>query len=97
MTKREKVKKFVKEHKKDIIIYSAFGVFAGIGMGHTIECVRNNIRANKIKKNTIVHDIPNLTIQDFGKVGKIIMSYYEGELAKDTPVNYWEIDIPKNK
>ena len=32
MTKKEKVKDFVKEHKKEIIIYSVYGVFAGIGM-----------------------------------------------------------------
>lgn len=48
MTKKEKVKNFVKEHKKEIIIYSVYGVFAGIGMSHTFECIQNRIASRKM-------------------------------------------------
>ena len=81
MTKREKVKNFVKENKKEIIIYSVYGVygvFAGIGMAHTFECIQNRITLRKMQKNMDVIDIPNLTIKVFGKVGVEIVSYYDG-------------------
>lgn len=94
MTKKEKVKDFVKEHKKEIIIYSVYGVFAGIGMSHTFECIQNAIKASKMRKNTDMIDIPNLTIKDFGKVGETIMSHYDGLLSKDTPIKYWNVAIP---
>ena len=77
MTKKEKVKDFVKKHKKEIIVYSVYGVFAGIGMSHTFECIQNRITLRKMQKNIDVIDIPNLTIKDFGKVGEKITSYYD--------------------
>ena len=94
MTKKEKVKNFVKEHKKEIIIYSVYGVFAGIGMAHTFECIQNRITLRKMQKNMNVIDIPNLTIKDFGKVGETIMSHYDGLLSKDTPIKYWNVVVP---
>ena len=94
MTKKEKVKNFVKEHKKEIIIYSVYGVFAGIGMAHTFECIQNRITLRKMQKNMNVIDIPNLTIKDFGKVGEKIMSHYDDLLSKDTPIKYWNVVVP---
>ena len=94
MTKKEKVKNFVKEHKKEIIIYSVYGVFAGIGMAHTFECIQNRITSRKMQKNMNAIDIPNLTIKDFGKVGETIMSHYDGLLSKDTPIKYWNVVVP---
>lgn len=94
MTKKEKVKNFVKEHKKEIIIYSVYGVFAGIGMSHTFECIQNRIASRKMQKNMDMIDIPNLTIKDFGKVGEKITSYYDGSLSKDAPIKSWNVVIP---
>ena len=94
MTKKEKVKNFVKENKKEIIIYSVYGVFIGIRMAHTFECIRNRITLRKMQKNMDVIDIPNLTIKDFGKVGEKIMSHYDGLLSKDTPIKYWNVVVP---
>ena len=97
MTKKEKVKNFVKEHKKEIIIhsvYGVYGVFAGIGMAHTFECIQNRIALRKMQKNMDVIDIPNLTIKDFGKVGEKITSHYDGLLSKDTPIKSWNVVIP---
>ena len=94
MTKKEKVKNFVKENKKEIIIYSVYGVFAGIGMSHTFECIRDIITLRKMRKNTDRIDIPNLTIKDFGKVGETIMSHYDGLLSKDAPIKYWNVVVP---
>ena len=94
MTKKEKVKNFVKKHKKEIIIYSVYGVFAGIGMSHTFECIQNRITLRKMQKNTDRIDIPNLTIKDFGKVGETIMSHYDGLLSKDAPIKSWNLVIP---
>ena len=94
MTKKEKVKNFVKEHKKEIIIYSVYGVFAGIGMAHTFECIQNKIALHKMQKNTDMIDIPNLTVKDFGKVGEKIVSYYDGLLSKDAPIKSWNVAIP---
>ena len=40
MTKKEKVKNFVKEHKKEVIVYfacGAYGAYVGIGMICTIK------------------------------------------------------------
>ena len=39
MTKREKVKNFVKEHKKEVIVYFAYGAFVEIGTICTIKCI----------------------------------------------------------
>ena len=94
MTKKEKVKNFVKEHKKEIIIYSVYGVFVGIGVSHTFECIRDMITLRKMQKNTDMIDIPNLTIKDFGKVGEKIISYYDGSLSKDAPIKSWNVVIP---
>ena len=94
MTKKEKMKNFVKEHKKEIIVYSVYGVFVGIGMAHTFECIRDIITLRKMQKNMDVIDIPNLTIKDFGKVGETIMSHYDGLLSKDTPIKYWNVVVP---
>ena len=94
MTKKEKVRNFVKEHKKEVIIYSVYGVFAGIGMAHTFECIQNKITSRKMRKNMDVIDIPNLTIKDFGKVGEKIISYYDGSLSKDAPIKSWNVAIP---
>lgn len=94
MTKKEKAKNFVKEHKEEIIVYSVYGVFAGIGMACTIEGIQNAIKINKMQKNTDVIDIPNLTIKDFGKVGEKIVSYYDGLLSKDAPIKSWNVVIP---
>lgn len=94
MTKKEKMKNFVKEHKKEIVIYSVYGVFAGIGMAHTFECIQNRITSRKIQKNTDIIDIPNLTIKDFGKVGEKIVSHYDGLLSKDASVKSWNLVIP---
>ena len=94
MTKKEKVKNFVKKHKKEIIIYSVYGVFAGIGMSHTFECIQNRITLRKMQQNTDIIDIPNLTIKDFGKVGEKITSYYGGSLSKDAPIKSWNVVIP---
>ena len=94
MTKKEKAKNFVKEHKKEIIIYSVYGVFTGIGMAHTFECIQNRITLRKMRKNMDVIDIPNLTIKDFGKVGEKIMSHYDGLLSEDTPIKSWNVIIP---
>ena len=94
MTKKEKVKNFVKKHKKEIIIYSVYGVFAGIGMSHTFECIQNRIASRKMQKNMNMIDIPNLTIKDFGKVGETIISHYDGSLSKDTPIKYWNVVVP---
>ena len=94
MTKKEKVKNFVKKHKKEIIIYSVYGVFAGIGMSHIFECIQNRIASRKMQKNMDVIDIPNLTIKDFGKVGEKITSYYDGSLSKDAPIKSWNVVIP---
>ena len=94
MTKKEKVKDFVKKHKKEIIIYSVYGVFAGIGMSHTFECIQNRIALRKMQKNMDMIDIPNLTIKDFGKVGEKIVSYYDGLLSKDATVKSWNVVIP---
>lgn len=94
MTKKEKVKNFVKKHKKEIIIYSVYGVFAGIGMSHTFECIQNRIASRKMQKNMDMIDIPNLTIKDFGKVGEKITSYYDGSLSKDAPIKSWNVVIP---
>ena len=94
MTKKEKVKNFVKEHKKEIIIYSVYGVFAGIGMSHTFECIQNRIALRKMQKNTEVINIPNLTIKDFGKVGETIISHYDDSLSKDAPIKSWNVVIP---
>lgn len=94
MTKKEKMKNFVKEHKKEIVIYSVYGVFAGIGMAHTFECIQNRITSRKMQKNTDIIDIPNLTIKDFGKVGEKIVSYYDGLLSKDASVKSWNLVIP---
>lgn len=88
------MKKFVKAHKKEIIIYSVYGVFAGIGMAHTFECIQNRIALRKMQKNTDIIDIPNLTIKDFGKVGEKIVSYYDGLLSKDASVKSWNLIIP---
>ena len=94
MTKKEKVKNFVKEHKKEIIVYSVYGVFSGIGMAHAFECIQDMITLRKMRKNTDVIDIPNLTIKDFGKVGEKIVSYYDGLLSKDAPIKSWNVVIP---
>lgn len=94
MTKKEKMKNFVKEHKKEIIIYSVYGVFSGIGMAHAFECIQDMITLRKMRKNTDRIDIPNLTIKDFGKVGETIMSHYDGLLSKDTPIKYWNVVVP---
>ena len=94
MTKKEKVKNFVKEHKKEIIIYSVYGVFSGIGMAHAFECIQDMITLRKMQKNMDVIDIPNLTIKDFGKVGEKITSYYDGSLSKDAPIKSWNLVIP---
>ena len=94
MTKREKVKNFVKENKGLIIAYSVYGVLAGIGTSHIVGRIQNAIKASKMRKNTDRIDIPNLTIKDFGKVGETIMSHYDGLLSKDTPIKYWNVVIP---
>ena len=94
MTKKEKVKNFVKENKKEIIVYSVYGVFVGIGMSHTFECIQDMITLRKIRKNTDRIDIPNLAIKDFGKVGETIISHYDGLLSKDTPIKYWNVVVP---
>ena len=94
MTKKEKAKNFVKENKKEIIVYSVYGVFVGIGVSHTFECIRDMIILRKMRKNADVIDIPNLTIKDFGKVGEKIVSYYDGLLSKDAPIKSWNLVIP---
>ena len=94
MTKKEKVKNFVKENKKEIIVYSVYGVFVGIGMSHTFECIQDMITLRKIRKNTDVINIPNLTIKDFGKVGEKIVSHYDGLLSKDAPIKSWNVVVP---
>ena len=94
MTKKEKVKNFVKEHKKEIIIYSVYGVFSGIGILHTFECIQDMITLRKMRKNTDMIDISNLTIKDFGKVGEKIISYYDGLLSTDAPIKSWNLVIP---
>ena len=94
MTKKEKVKNFVKEHKKEIIVYSVYGVFSGIGMAHAFECIHNRIALRKMQKNMNMIDIPNLTIKDFGKVGETIISHYDGSLSKDAPIKSWNVVIP---
>ena len=71
MTKKEKVKNFVKKHNKEIIVhsvYGVYGVFAGIGMVHTFECIHNCIALRKMQNNIDVINIPNLTVKDFCKV-----------------------------
>ena len=93
MTKREKVKNFVKENKGLIIAYSVYGALAGIGASHIVECIQNAIKESKMRKNTDRIDIPNLTIKDFGKVGETIMPHYDGLLSKDTPIKYWNVVI----
>ena len=90
MTKREKVKNFVKENKGLIIAYSVYGALAGIGASHIVECIQNAIKASKMQKNTDRIDIPNLTIKDFGKVGEEVISTID-EVTKDTPVKGWSI------
>ena len=97
MTKKEKVKNFVKEHKKEVIVYSVYGVFVGIGMAHAFECIQDMITLRKMQKNMNMIDIPNLTIKDFGKVGETIISHYDGSLSKDTPIKYWNVVIPTEK
>ena len=94
MTKKEKVKNFVKEHKKEIIVYSVYGVFSGIGMAHAFECIQDMITLRKMRKNTDTIDIPNLTIKYIGKVGEKIISYYDGLLSKDAPIKSWNMVIP---
>lgn len=94
MTKREKVKNFVKEHKKEVIVYFGYGAFVEIGMICTIKCIRDIITLRKMRKNTDRIDIPNLTIKDFGKVGETIMSHYDGLLSKDTPIKDWNVVVP---
>ena len=94
MKEKGKVKKFVKEHKKDITIYSAYGAFVEIGMICTIKCIRDIITLRKMRKNTDRIDIPNLTIKDFGKVGETIISHYDGLLSKDAPIKSWNVVIP---
>ena len=97
MTKKEKVKNFVKEHKKEVIVYSAYGAFVEIGMICTIKCIRDIITLRKMRKNTDRIDIPNLTIKDFGEVGETIISHYDGLLSKDAPIKDWNVVIPREE
>ena len=86
MTKKEKVKNFVKEHKKEIIIYSVYGVFVGIGI-----CKWKSVKKHKeFMEDCTMFNIPNLTIKDFGKVGEEVISTID-EVTKDTPVKGWSI------
>ena len=85
MTKKEKVKNFVKEHKLDIIRY-ALGVGVGIGI-----CKWKSVKKHKeFMKDCTMFDIPDLTIKDFGKVGEEAISKID-EVTKDTPVKSWSI------
>ena len=88
MTKKEKVKNFVKEHKGVITFYSLAIVGTALGTGY---CKYTTHKEREVfMKNTTVLDIPNLTVSDFGKVGEEIISKID-EVTKDTPVKRWRI------
>lgn len=90
MTKKEKVKNFVKEHKKEIIaFYSLAIVGTALGTGYC-KYITHKER-EKIMENTTVFNIPNLTVSDFGKVGEEMISKID-EVTKDTPVKGWRIN-----
>ena len=90
MTKKEKVKNFVKEHKQDIIRFSYYALGVGVGIGI---CKHMAYKERKeFMKNTTVFNIPNLTVSDFGKVGEEMISQIDA-ITKDTPVVGWMIDV----
>ena len=89
MSKKEKVKNFVKEHKGDIIRFSYYALGVGVGIGI---CKLESVKKHKeFMKDCTIFNIPNLTIKDFGKVGEEVISTID-EVTKDTPVKGWYID-----
>ena len=88
MTKKEKVKNFVKEHKEDIIRFSYYALGVGVGIGI---CKLKSVKKHKeFMKDRTVFNNPNLTVSDFGKVGEEMISKID-EVTKDTPVKNWHI------
>ena len=88
MSKKEKVKNFVKEHKEDIIRFSYYALGVGVGIGI---CKLESVKKHKeFMKDCTLFNIPNLTIKDFGKVGEEVISKID-EVTKDTPVKGWRI------
>ena len=89
MTKKEKVKNFVKEHKEGIIRFSYYALGVGVGIGI---CKHMAYKEQKeFMKDTTILKIPNLTVSDFGKVGEEMISKID-EVTKDTPVKGWYIN-----
>ena len=88
MTKKEKVKNFVKEHKGVIAFYSL--AIVGTALGTRYCKYTTHKEREELMKNMTVLDIPNLTVSDFGKVGEEIISKID-EVTKDTPVKEWRI------
>ena len=88
MTKREKVKNFVKEHKGVIAFYSLAIVGTALGTGYCKYTIHKE-QENAMKNATVIN-IPNLTVSDFGKVGEEMISKID-EVTKDTPVKGWRI------
>ena len=88
MTKKEKVKNFVKEHKGVITFYSLAIVGTVFGIGYCKYTTHK--KWEEFMKNTTISNIPNLTVSDFGKVGEEMISKID-EVTKDTPVKGWRI------
>jgi len=86
MSKKEKVKGFMRRHKTKFVIFG--GCVIGYVVGGKVVCKS----VSKIDTNI---DIPNLTIADFGRVGEEIMEKCPG-VNSDTVVKAWRIAIPKN-
>ena len=88
MSKKEKVKNFVKEHKEDVIRFSYYALGVGVGIGI---CKLESVKKHKeFMKDCTMLNIPNLTIKDFGKVGEEVISTID-EVTKDTPVKGWSM------
>ena len=88
MSKKEKVKNFVKEHKEDIIRFSCHALGVGVGIG--IYKWKSVKKHKEFMEDCTMFNIPNLTIKDFGKVGEEVISTID-EVTKDTPVKGWSI------
>ena len=89
MTKREKVKNFVKEHKGVIAFYSLAIVGTALGTGYCKYAIHK--KQENVMENTTVFNIPNLTVSDFGKVGEEAISTIDS-ITKDTLVKSWMIE-----
>ena len=92
MSIKDTVKDFIERHEWEIAyVTGVASAVVGMAVGLSVGA---KILRKKASKNTIIVDIPNLTVKDFGKVGEEMIKK-NPLINLDTKVPYWSILTPK--